>query len=121
VGDGLDAEALVRACSRGFTVLVAGGLLSPLASRVPVVGGLWLAVVAIVAFAVAGMRIGKGRRPALQGAGAAAGSYALVLPLVFLGGGGTADAWQVVLTLVVAIVAGGLAGLLAARRRKVRA
>ncbi|MEU0466070.1 hypothetical protein ABZ215_18855 [Amycolatopsis sp. NPDC006131] len=115
--DRLDAEALIRGCSGGFTVLVLGGLAAPLAARVPVAGQYWLGLVALVAFGVAGVRIGQTSRPALQGVCAAVGSYVLVLPLV-VAGNGLAGAGQVVSALLAAAAMGGGCGLVAGIRRR---
>ncbi|GAB2988427.1 hypothetical protein LWP59_08715 [Amycolatopsis acidiphila] len=117
---GIDAGALIRGCSQGFTALVLGGLFMPLAVRIPVVGPFWLTVVAVVAFAVAGTRIGGSRWPPLQGAAAAVGSYILVLPLVLAGGAGSAEFEQIGLTSAAALVVGAVAGLAVALRRRGR-
>lgn len=111
--DGIDPVAAVRGASTGFSLLVVGGLLTPLGTKVPVVGSIWLTVVAVVAFAVAGMRIGTARRPALHGAMAAVCSYLLVVPLVLLAA--ASDARQLILTGCVAVGVGALAGAIRAR------
>lgn len=114
----LDIPALARAVSTGFTILVVGGLAQPLVGAlVPLVGSVWLAVVAVVAFGVAGWRIGDAPAPPFQGAMAAVISYLLVLPLVLIGTGGL-DPVRVTLTLAVALGAGLIAGSLSARRRE---
>ena len=116
----IDGPAAVRAASTGFTVLLLGGLLAPLAaSLVPVVGQFALAIVAAAGFVVAGRGIGNARSTVLHGACAAVGSYLLVLPLVLWSSStaGGVDVTQVVATAGTAVVVGGLAGHIAGRRR----
>ncbi|HWD05783.1 MAG TPA: hypothetical protein VG674_25375 [Amycolatopsis sp.] len=115
---GIDAEALIRGCSRGFTVLVLGGLLAPLAGRLPVIGPCWLSAVAVAAFAVGGVRVGGSEHPVVQGIVAAVSSYLLVLPLVLAGGGGAAGLGWIGLTAAVALAVGAAAGFAGARRRE---
>ncbi|HJQ47061.1 MAG TPA: hypothetical protein VJ870_12190 [Amycolatopsis sp.] len=119
--DELDGAALVRGCSSGFTVLVLGGLVAPAAARLPVFGPYWLVVVAVVAFAVAGMRTGHAVRQATQGMCAAVGAYVLVLPLVLAGGASSTSAWQVAATLATAVVVGGAGGAISGLRRRGKA
>jgi hypothetical protein len=118
--DRVDWVSLVRGSSLAFSVLVIGGLAAPLGSRVPVIGPAWLIVTAICAFVLAGYRIGDAVDPRVHGAGAAVVGYVLVLPLVVLGTGGL-DPAQLVLTLLTAVIMGGLAGHLAGRNRDRRA
>lgn len=116
----VDVPAAVRAASAGFTVLLLGGLLAPIAATyIPYVGQVWLSLVAVAAFAMAGSRIGQARAPHLHGACAALGSYLLVLPLVvwFTSGTEGVGVVQILATAVAAVAIGGLAGLLAGRRR----
>lgn len=110
----VDAPALVRGASTGFTVLVIGGLTAPLGARLmPVTGAVWLPLVAVVAFAVAGAKIGTAPRPPLHGAIAALAAYLLVLPLVFLGGGAYGS--QLAVTAAAALLIGAIAGAIRAR------
>ncbi|MBW0101176.1 hypothetical protein [Pseudonocardia sp. KRD291] len=118
--DRVDWVNLVRGASICFSVMVVGGLAAPLGARVPVVGPAWLILTAVLAFVVAGYRIGDAPDPRVQGAGAAVAGYLLVLPLTVLATGAL-DPQQLVLTLLTAIVMGGLAGHLAGRSRERRA
>jgi hypothetical protein len=112
----IDWMQLVRGASTGFTVLVLGGLAAPIMSRVPVVGAPWLIITAVVAFMVAGYRVGDATGPMTQGASTAVVAYVLVLPLVALASH-SLDPRQVGLTLVTAVVAGAVSGRVAGRRR----
>lgn len=114
--DRVDWISLVRGASLAFSVLVIGGLAAPLGSQIPVVGPAWLILTAVVAFVLAGYRIGDALDPRVHGAGAAVAGYALVLPLVVLGTG-TLDPLQLVLTAATAVVMGAIAGHLAGRNR----
>lgn len=77
-----DLPALVRGASSGFTVLVLGELLLPLAGSVSsTLAGLWLSLVGAAGFVIAGRRVGRARRPMLHGAAAALGALTLTLPL----------------------------------------
>jgi hypothetical protein len=118
LSDRIDRPHLVRGASTGFTILVIGGFAAPLVGLVPVLGPVlgppWLIIVAVVAFVVAGSRIGRTPGPRLHGAAAAVTAYVLTLPLVALSG--NFQLIQIPLTLLVAIVMGGLSGHLAARR-----
>lgn len=101
-------------------MLVIGGLAEPLAARfVPGAGQVGLTAVAIVAFAVAGWRIGAAAIPAVQGVVAALSSYCLILPLVlFLAG--DRNVVQIGLTAALAVVVGGIAGFLSGLASGVR-
>ena len=116
VSDRVDWVNLVRGASLAFSVLVIGGLSAPMGSQVPVVGPAWLIVSAVCAFVLAGYRIGDAAEPRVHGAGAAVVGYLLVVPLVVLGTGGL-DPAQLVLTVLTAVLVGGLAGHLAGRNR----
>ncbi|WP_214366572.1 hypothetical protein [Pseudonocardia sp. H11422] len=116
----IDGPTAVRAASTGFTILLLGGLLTPIAATyLPVIGRFWLLVTAVVAFAVAGRRIGTAAVPALHGACAALGSYILVLPLVLWMPGQAAgvDVEQLVSSAGMAAGVGAIAGAIAGRRR----
>lgn len=107
---GIDAKACGRGIWRGFAVLVIGALLQPIAAAVaPLAGASFLLVTAVVAFSFAGFRTGAAHRPICQGALTAAGSYFLVLPLVFVASA-PVEPQQVLATAAVAVVVGGLAG-----------
>lgn len=112
----IDWGYAARGASTALTILVLGGLSAPIAARVPVVGPWWLILTAVVAFAVAGSRIGDALSPVLHGATTALIGYLLVLPLVALGAGELPPS-QLVFTALVAVVVGGGSGVLAGRRR----
>lgn len=77
-----DLPALVRGASSGFTVLVLGELLLPLVGALSsTLAALWLSLVGAAGFVIAGRRVGRARRPLLQGGAAALGALTLTLPL----------------------------------------
>jgi hypothetical protein len=119
VAYGIDMIALVKGASIAFTVLVIGGLATPLiASLVPVAGAstVWAVLVSAAGFVLAGGRIGEATQPALHGAAAALAAYLLVLPLIALWG--TPLVWrQVAVTALVAAAVGAVAGAVSGRRR----
>lgn len=118
--DRVDWNHVPRGASTGFTVLVIGGLVQPLVSlALPPLGVVWLIVVAVAAFAIAGRRIGDASSPPLHGAVAALASYFLVVPLVYLATR-SVDLQQIVLTSAVALVVGAAAGHLAGHGRSSR-
>ncbi|AIJ21929.1 hypothetical protein [Amycolatopsis methanolica] len=111
VSQGIDTKAFGRGVWRGFVILVIGALLQPIAAAVaPLAGASFLLITAAVAFAFAGFRTGDTNHPIFQGAVTAVGSYGLVLPLVFIVSL-SVEPPQVVATTVIAVAAGGLAGL----------
>jgi hypothetical protein len=113
------AEA-ARGASTGLSVLVIGGLTQPLVGMLLApLGAVWLIVVAVMAFAAAGRRIGGSSAPGYQGAAAAVLGYLFVLPLVAFVNRGL-DAAQVGATLGVAVLVGGATGALSGRRRQHR-
>lgn len=117
---GVDLSALVRAAAIAFTVLVVGGVATPLvAALVPTPTAIlsWVVLVSIGGFVLAGSRIGDAGRPMLHGAAAALGAYLLVLPLIAFTSAAPLVWWQVLLTALAAVLVGGLAGLVAGRRR----
>lgn len=106
----LDGPALVRGGSRGFTVLLLGGVVQPWVTKVlPVLGYWWLALVAVIAFGVAATGAVRGasasRLHPTQGALAALGSYLLVVPVV-LHVAGFVPWGQVVSTAALGLVVG---------------
>jgi hypothetical protein len=102
----------------GFGVLVIGALLQPIvAVAAPLPGASVLLITALIAFVVAGSRIGSARFPVLQGAVAAVASYALVLPLVLLSSTEVGPS-QVLTTAGVAVAVGSVAGFGAHLLRK---
>lgn len=103
----VDVPAVVRGASVGFSVLVVGGLLAPMAVQVWAgLGLVWLPAVAVIAFAWAAGKACVVRETPVQGVLSAVTAYILVLPLVALGSGGI-DAGQVSLTVLAAIAVGG--------------
>ncbi|SNR84277.1 hypothetical protein SAMN06265360_12254 [Haloechinothrix alba] len=111
----IDTPNAVRGASTGFTVLLLGGLLMPLVATVaPPLGGVWLTATAILAFGIAGARIGNSALPARHGAVAAVGSYLLIVPLLMMHSA-SRDPLQMAMTLVAAIAVGALTGWLKAR------
>lgn len=113
--DPIDVGEVARAVSAGFLILVFGGLIQPVVTAfVPVVGVIWLILVAVAAFSVAGARVGRtAPNPPLHGSGAAMLSYVLVVPLLFING--TFDPLYAVCTFVAAAIVGALAGYIGAR------
>lgn len=112
---GLDWAEAARGASAGLSVLVVGGLVQPVvAVLAPPLGAVWLVVVAVVAFAVAGRRIGTASAPLRQGAVCAVLAYLFVLPLVVYANQGL-DVAQAAGTTVTAVVVGGLVGHLRGR------
>ncbi|KRC54173.1 MULTISPECIES: hypothetical protein [unclassified Nocardioides] len=115
------APLVVGGASRGFSVLLIGGVVQPWVGQLlPALGYVWLLLVALAAFAWAARpRAVSGAQPpalrldrAVVGTAAALGSYALVLPLVL----SVADAvpWtQLLLTSLTALTVGALVGGLA--------
>ncbi len=111
---------VVAGASRGFSVLLVGGVVQPWVGHLlPALGYVWLLLVAVAAFAWAARPRAVSATPpselrserALVGTTAALGSYALVLPLVL----SVADAVpvaQVALTSLTALTVGALAGAL---------
>jgi hypothetical protein len=121
LGERLDWVAAARGASTVLSVLLIGGLVQPLVGlAVPVLGTVWLILVAVAAFVVAGLRRGSSDLPALQGALTAVLGYLFVLPLVAFATRGL-DLAQVAATTTTAVVVGGLTGALAARRRSSQA
>lgn len=106
---------VARGASSGLTVLVVGGLVQPVVARLlPQLGPVWLIVVALTAFVVAGTRTRDAASPAVHGMAAAVASYLLVLPLVFLATGSLVPT-QLLFTLGTAVVVGAGSGSVASR------
>lgn len=108
----IDFAAAVRGASRGFTVLVLGGVLSPLVAGLspnPALSQAWVLMAAAAGFAVAGSQPASTRSPWLHGAACAAGSFFLLLPLWLLFPS-AAGPGQIVLTLALALTVGSSAG-----------
>lgn len=113
----VDGPNAVRGASTGFSILIIGGLLAPLWTLVStVVAAVWLAAVAIGAFAMAARLSSAAGNPPLHGAVAAVTAYVLVLPLLLPFEQGR-NVPQILATFATAIVVGGLTGWLAAGRR----
>lgn len=111
----IDVPGAVRGASTGFSILILGGLLAPFLTLVsgPVAAG-WLALVAVVAFAVAARHSKRAGSPGLHGVVAALIAYALVLPLILPFEQGR-NPGQIGLTVLTAVVVGWLAGKAFAR------
>lgn len=113
-----DISEIARAVSTSFLILVFGALIQPLVGSIlpPSIGQFWLIVVALFAFALAGVRCGRsGPYPPLYGAGGAFGAFVLVVPLQFVQG--TFDPLFALYTLIAALVVGAAAGQIGARLR----
>lgn len=120
----LDGVALVRAGSKGFTVLLLGGVVQPwVLKAVPLLGYWWLAIVAVVAFCMAATgavrRASVARLHPAQGALAALGSYLLVVPIVLHVAGFVPWA-QIASTAIVALIVGFACQVLHQRRHPQR-
>lgn len=116
----LDVPELVKGASSGFTVLLLGELLAPVAGAVDAtLGGLWLSLVGATGYVVAGSRVGSARRPVLQGVCAALLALGLTLPLRLIAGL-NAPLWALLLSAVFAVAVGAAAGGAAGRRRRGR-
>ena len=102
----------MRGASTGFTVLLVGELLAPLAAGLgSVVGLLWLSLVGAAGFVTAGSRVGTARITWLQGGLAAVAALALTVPLRMLVGLDTAEQWYAVgVSAIFGLVVGALAG-----------
>jgi len=120
--DEIDSATVVRGSSAGFTVLVLGGLIAPIAAaKAPAIGSFALVLTAVAGFATAAARQRGGPRPIVQGTLAAFGAYFLVLPLVVMGNHGL-NILQVACTAATAVIVGAatpalLGRVLAARVR----
>lgn len=111
---------VVAGASRGFSILLIGGAVQPwVGVLLPPLGYVWLALVAVGAFAWAARpRVVRAVAPSdvradrmVVGIGAALGSYALVVPLVLMAAG--VVPWvQLTLTTATAVVVGALTGAL---------
>lgn len=113
----VDWPAAVRGASAGFSVLVVGGLLAQLAAlRWPTVGTVLLTLAPVLAALIAARRSRAAGHPALHGAVAAVGAYALVLPLI-LQTHAVRDVRQVLLAVATMIAVGALTGWIMGRRR----
>lgn len=108
----IDEVALIRGASTGFTVLLVGELLAPVAGRVdPTLGLLWVSLVGAAGFVAAGTRIGQARVPWLHGGAAALLALSLTMPLRLVAGLDTgADWYRVGVSAVFGMVVGSLAG-----------
>lgn len=116
---------IVRGASRGFTVLLVGGIVQPwVGVLLPPLGYFWLALVAVLAFGWAAWpRSGGGMDASpvradrvVVGVASALFSYALVVPLV-LSAAGRVPWDQVGFTTATACVVGAVVGSLAPRAR----
>lgn len=110
---------MVRGCSRGFGVLLIGGLVQPLVGLTwAPLAYVWLPLVAAAAFVVAGVTATpRGGEPEAwrQAPMAALWSYLLILPLVLVAAHGV-PLLQVLLTVLTALAVGTLTGMVRTRR-----
>ncbi|CAN5662420.1 hypothetical protein BH11ACT8_BH11ACT8_35380 [soil metagenome] len=106
--------AVWRGVSRGFGVLLLGGLIQPLvAMGWEPLAYVWLLLVAIGAFLVAAVAATPTDTPVdswRQGPFAAVGAYAMTVPLVIIGAG-ELPVLQAVLTTASAVVVGSVVAL----------
>lgn len=118
---GADPVLVVSAASRGFTVLLLGGVVQPWVGALSAsLGYVWLALVALGAFALAAKpRVVRGIAPSAErldrvtvAVAGALGSYALVLPLV-LAAASEIPWTQLLCTAGTAVVVGVVVGALA--------
>ena len=116
-GSRVDVVAAARGASAGFSVLLIGGLMAPLVAVIaPSVAGVWIPAVAVAAFTVAAWRPHRASNPIVHGAVCAVGAYVLVLPLLLPFEAGRN--WKyIAITFAMAVVIGGLAGLVGPRFR----
>lgn len=113
----VDRPECVRAASFGLSILLVGGVASGLVVRaVPAVADGWLPLVSVVAYAVAGWRIGNAGRPWMHGLAAATLAWGLALPIRLFAS--TIPIVLVFADLAVATALGAAAGYLAGRRRR---
>jgi hypothetical protein len=118
--DEIDPVIVVRGSSAGFTVLVLGGLVAPIAAvNAPVIGSLALVLTAVAGFVTAAARQWNGPRPVVQGVLAAVGAYLLVLPIVVMGNHGW-NVVQIACTLATAVVVGAVTPGVLVRVRSAR-
>lgn len=105
---------VIRGAFRGFGVLLIGGLVHPLVAQLlEPLGYVWLPLVAVLAFGVAAVAATPKGTPVTawrQAPIAAIGSYLMILPLV-RAGSGELPLMQLLLTTVIAILAGVAVGL----------
>jgi hypothetical protein len=111
-GPRFDEVALVRGASTGFTVLLVGELLAPLAGQVNgTLGLLWVSMVGAAGFVTAGSRIGTSASPWLHGAVAALLALLLTVPLrLLVGVDSTAGWYRIAVSAVFSIIVGAIAG-----------
>lgn len=107
--DGIDGPALVHSGSAGFTVLIIGGALASPGSKIPGVGMYWVILTSVIAFIIAGAKIGNTDRPCLQGSIASVASYLLAIPVVAMTNS-VVDMRQVIATTVTAVGVGAASG-----------
>lgn len=109
----LGYAAVIRGASRGFGVLLVGGLVQPVVAQLSApLAYLWLLLVAVVAFVVAATAATPRGTPTTawrQGPTAAVGGYLLILPLVVMGQGGLPPV-QLLLTTATAVLVGAATG-----------
>lgn len=115
--DRVDWARVARGASSGFTVLVFSGLVDPMVSSLnPVAGLVFLVVGALGGSVLAACRARSPDAPVLSGASAALLSYTLVVPLIYMAQR-RLDFRVVLGFAALAVVVGGVSGLVAGRRR----
>lgn len=116
MAEGIDPSLAAKGASRGFTILVLGGLSVPLAAAAsPALGSVWLTASSLVAFVVAAWNADGCPAPVRQGALNATCGYLLVLPLVLMASY-EPSVVQIAATALAAVAVGGLAGWFRGRR-----
>lgn len=110
-----ESTSVIRGGGRAFTILLFGGAVQPLVgAALPALGYVWLLIVALLAFGVAGRTASAGGEgAAARGATAALLGYSLVLPVVVMAG--AFDLLQVAITTSIAVVVGSTAAVLSSR------
>lgn len=116
----IDGPTMVRGGSRGFTILAIGGVVQPLVgAAAPLVGAIWLVLVAVAAFVASAWSAHVVDVVIRQGAASALLGYALIVPVVHMATG-SVDPTQLLWTSVTAAVVGGATGLIRAKCREAR-
>lgn len=113
----IDVAAAARGASRGFTILLLGGLSVPLvATWLPALASVWLTLSAVLAFTAAAWNVGTSPWPSGQGSFSAVFACVLVLPLVLMTSSNPSVV-QLLATAGAAVVVGALVGWLRHRRQ----
>jgi hypothetical protein len=117
IGYALRWDRVARGASAGFSFLIVGGLAQPLVTHfAPLLGIVWLVLVAVAASLAAGWRVGDDTYPALHGGLAALVAYILTIPVVLIATGDLPVA-QAALTLTTTLLVGAATSKVAAHSR----